>query len=578
MILLLRRSAALITLACAVVFAFASIHWPLVGDASLMHYVVFLAGHGQVPYKDIVDINLPGTYATTWLVMHTFGPGALAWRIYDIALGIAATGAMMIIAWPEDTLAGLLAGALFFLIHGRDGIAELGQRDLLMTILLLWAVALTLVAMRRPPARVPEVRRRRMWVPQVSILRPGISTNHEPTRKTEYALIAAAATLAGLAATVKPTAAVFWIATLLFIVPFNSRRYLPLSTRQKSTSSRPGPERAERVEGGVERPPYFSSRRLWLAALAPFLIAPAVEFFLILRSHALPEFWFTITQLDPLHNKLLRVPNRYFLAHPLPATLLPLLLLGAVVLLLRHHKHLHLFNSTETLIALNFLCGLISFIIQRKALPYHRYPADAFFILLVSMVFFHAVHQRHRSKALAFAGAAGLLFCALVLAPQSLARTLRFRATSNDFSSLLQNDLTHLASNSASNRAPLDGHIQCIDFTAGCVTTLYRMGLTQSTGFLYDCYAFQSATDPVVQKYRQRFRASLEAHPPEVIIQSDQDCDHPHSFGNIARWPELNQFVAANYVLIKQTTPPQPIRWADNPATPYSYRIYLLRR
>lgn len=512
MILLLRRSTALITLAFAVVFAFASIHWPLVGDASLMHYVVFLAERGRIPYKDIVDVNLPGTYAAAWLVMHTFGPGALAWRLYDIALGIAATGAMMIIAWPEDQLAGLFAGALFFLIDGRDGIAELGQRDLLMAVLLLWAVALTLLA----------------------------------ARQRRLVLIVAAATIAGYAATVKPTAAVFWIATLLFIA------FLP-DARQ------------------------WNRTRFWLAALAPFLIAPAVELFAIIRYGAWPGFWFTVTRLDALHNKLLRVPNRYFFAHPLPFTLLPLLLLGVAVVFIRRHKRLDIFSATETLVAINFLCGLLSFIIQRKALPYHRYPADAFFILLVSVVFFHALHERSASKPLAVAGAAGLLFCALVLAPQSLTRTLRLRASSADFSTLLQADLTHLNASSPGN-ASLDGRVQCIDFTAGCATTLYRMRLTESTGFLYDCYAFQSDTDTVVREYRRRFRTALEVHPPEVIVQSDQDCAHSYSFDNIARWPELSQFIASNYVLVKQVTPPEPIRWANKPAKPYSYRIYLLRK
>lgn len=547
MLLLLRRSTTAITVICALAFVFTSLHWPLVGDASLMHYVIFLADRGRVPYKDIIDVNLPGTYAAAWLVMHTFGTSAIAWRLYDIVLGIATAGAMTLIAWPVDRLAGLLAGALFFLIHGRDGIAELGQRDLLMAVLLLWAVALLLMAMRRA----------RMRVPQVSVLRPGVSTNHGPTRKVEYFFLAAAATLAGFAATVKPTAAVFWAATLLFIMPLKSRHL--------------NRSRAASLRGGVERP--LSPARFWLVCILSFLIAPALELCLILRYGAWQGFWFTITRLDALHNRLLRVPGRYFLAHPLPSTLLPLLLLGVVVLLLRRQKQLDLLSTTETLVAINFLCGLFSFFIQRKALPYHRYPADAFFILLVSMVFFHAVHQRHVSKVLAFAGAAGLLFCSLVLAPQSLARTLRFDVSTAGFSTLLQADLTQLSGN-----ASLDGHVQCIDFTAGCLTTLYRMGLTQSTGFLYDCYAFQSDTDPVVREYRQRFRAALEAHPPEVIIQSDQDCGHPHSFNNIARWPELGQFITSNYTLVKQVTPPEPIRWADKPAMPYSYRIYLLRK
>ncbi len=514
LLLLLRRSAALIAVACAAIFVVASLGWPLVGDASLMHYVVFLSGRGMTPYKDIVDVNLPGTYAAEWLVVHTFGPGALAWRLYDVALGLLAAGAMTMIAWPVDWLAGPLAGALFMLIHGRDGMAELGQRDLLMAVLLLWAVALAVAAMR--------------------------------SGRLRYVFVAAV--LAGFATTVKPTAAVFWLATLLFTL-----------FSQEGTHSF-----------------QWKRARFWLAGTGPFFIAPAMELGVIIRSGAWSGFWFVLARLDPLHNTLLRVPVGYFVTHPLPSTLLSLSLPGAAVLALRRRKRLALMNTTEALVGINVLCGLFSFLIQRKALPYHRYPADAFLILLLSLVFFDALRQWRVSRGLVFAGAAGLVFAALVVAPQSLARTLRFRASAQDFSTLLESDLEHLDAASLGG-APLDGQVQCIDFTAGCVTTLNHMRLTESTGFLYDCYAFQPGTNAAVREYRQRFNAALLARPPRVLVVSDQDCGHPDSFGNIDRWPQLSQFVAANYVLVEQVTPPEPVRWADTAAAPYSYRIYLRR-
>ena len=68
----------------------ASRHWPLIGDASLMHYIVFLMHHGLTPYKDIADVNLPGTYALESAAMWLFGDGAAGWRVYDFALLVAA--------------------------------------------------------------------------------------------------------------------------------------------------------------------------------------------------------------------------------------------------------------------------------------------------------------------------------------------------------------------------------------------------------------------------------------------------------------------------------------------------------
>ena len=59
----LRLMVAVVLVASVGFAAIATLHWPVVGDAPLMHYVAFLIDHGKVPYRDIVDVNLPGTYA-----------------------------------------------------------------------------------------------------------------------------------------------------------------------------------------------------------------------------------------------------------------------------------------------------------------------------------------------------------------------------------------------------------------------------------------------------------------------------------------------------------------------------------
>lgn len=63
-------------------------------------------------------------------------------------MALAALAAVAI-AWPYDWFAGIYAGALFLLIHGRDGVAQAGERDLTMSVLLLGAVAFLLHARRK---------------------------------------------------------------------------------------------------------------------------------------------------------------------------------------------------------------------------------------------------------------------------------------------------------------------------------------------------------------------------------------------------------------------------------------------
>lgn len=133
---------------CAVYAGIVSLRWPLVGDATLMHYVVFLISRGWVPYKDIVDINFPGAYFFEFIPMHLLGWGAAAWRVYDILLCLLASYCLSVITKSKGRLLGVACGCFFFLIHLQDGIAQGGQRDLLIAVLLLCSYASLFSAQR----------------------------------------------------------------------------------------------------------------------------------------------------------------------------------------------------------------------------------------------------------------------------------------------------------------------------------------------------------------------------------------------------------------------------------------------
>ncbi len=139
----------IVLVVCVAIFVALTWHWPFVGDAALMHYVVFLMRHGFAPYRDIVDINMPGTYFVSWAVSHIYGSSALGFRIFDLSLCAIAAAAMIAIAWPFDWLAGAYAAVLLMLLHGRDGVAQSGERDLVMAILLLMAYAFLFHALRK---------------------------------------------------------------------------------------------------------------------------------------------------------------------------------------------------------------------------------------------------------------------------------------------------------------------------------------------------------------------------------------------------------------------------------------------
>jgi hypothetical protein len=158
-------------IACVGFFVVRTAHWKQVNDPAQIHYLCFLMDHGMAPYRDLMEINMPGIYLVNWSVMHALGGGSVAWRVFDLTLMGIAAWAMIAIAWPYDWLAGVLGATLFILFHGRDGAGQEGQRDLIIAVLLLCAYAFLFACFRR----------RSQW-PMIAFgLCAGIATTIKPT-------------------------------------------------------------------------------------------------------------------------------------------------------------------------------------------------------------------------------------------------------------------------------------------------------------------------------------------------------------------------------------------------------------
>ncbi len=144
-----------VTILCAAAFFFVvqSSSWSVQWDTSIMHYVNFLMDHGKAPYRDVIDINMPGSYFIEGWAMRVFGRGDFGWRMYEFFLLGALTASMIVIARPYDWLAGLFAGVLFTLTHGAEGPENAVERDEVMTVLVMAGIAFAFSAIRaRKPA------------------------------------------------------------------------------------------------------------------------------------------------------------------------------------------------------------------------------------------------------------------------------------------------------------------------------------------------------------------------------------------------------------------------------------------
>lgn len=72
--------------AVAVAAALSSLRWPLIHDAPLMHYIAWSIADGAVPHRDLLDMNLPGTYLVHLVLVLLPGDLDLNWRLFDLAL------------------------------------------------------------------------------------------------------------------------------------------------------------------------------------------------------------------------------------------------------------------------------------------------------------------------------------------------------------------------------------------------------------------------------------------------------------------------------------------------------------
>ena len=145
---LFRLTLAIVLTVCTVLFVVWSRHWPLLGDASIIHYLSFLIEHGMAPYRDIHEMSFPGTFLIEIAGMHVFGPDALAWRIFDFALLIVAAVSFRLVTSRAGWFPAIFAATLLALVHGRDGLPQGGQRDLTMAVLLVAATAAITLAVR----------------------------------------------------------------------------------------------------------------------------------------------------------------------------------------------------------------------------------------------------------------------------------------------------------------------------------------------------------------------------------------------------------------------------------------------
>ncbi len=227
-----------------------------------------------------------------------------------------------------------------------------------------------------------------------------------------------------------------------------------------------------------------------------------------------------------------------------------------------------------SILLIGFVFGLLSFAVQGRGYPYHRYPSEAFLLLLAAQAFESGLMSSRRP--LVLASSLGLAFGSLIVVPKSLAAICRFNGTTDEYGSALMRDLSVLRQGQ-----DLNHQVQCFDQAGGCITQLYKARIVQSTGFLYDCYLFvepRNAQDARDQEfYRQVFLNSVEAANPKYLVVTSDECGlraDDFSYSKLQAWPTIDNVISRRYDLLQEWMPDQMIDWGGKPRLPYGFRIY----
>jgi hypothetical protein len=291
--------------------------------------------------------------------------------------------------------------------------------------------------------------------------------------------------------------------------------------------------------------------------LLSFSAAPLGALAWLVRRHAVRAFLVSLSLVRELHAGIAHKTAWFLLVHsvsPVGLLIVGGLVLGAYGGAMREaHSRVLLYGAG---------CGLISYLVQAKGFPYQRYPFLLFAILLTFRFVSRALGAWRGTQIIA---ASSLILVSLGFAIHFASMVSGFDTTS-PFNAALADDLTL--------RHAGQGEVQCLDTVGGCIATLYNLRLTQSTGYLYDCYAYEGST-AARNLYRSAFLTALEAAHPKYLVLTSQFC--LSATGNINRihsWPGLNQFVEACYRPDGVWQTEKSLRWWNRPEMPPSYEIY----
>ncbi|MDM8557615.1 glycosyltransferase family 39 protein [Candidatus Parabeggiatoa sp. HSG14] len=473
-----------------------SLHWQLQYDSAFLHYVAYLINeHGFVPYRDIFEVNMPGTYLFHIAIGRLFGYSDFASRMVDVAWLTATLTVTWFIMKPFGRVVASASCLLFGLIYLGFGPSTSLQRD---AIAILPIATALLLATRRSP-------------------------NHS-VNLIHFLL----GVLFALVALIKPHLAIGLPALIVYKCMHDTSKSKSVKTLIKPC-----------IIGG-------------LFALVGFLLTLTIPFLWLWRIGALQPFWDIFSSYVPLYlqmsgdfqfrETLDRViyALRLYLKFGEFDILLMSSMFGVYIVLT---KSMSAVTKKRAILLLSLvILYSLSAAIGGKLWAYHWIPFVYFTCLCTAMVLFSSPSFKslHRPFILLL-----LVFIVTVMMTVRPAKLAVQQVVYGQQPALMDGRVDEIATYLNEHLSPTD-KVQPLEWIGGAVHAMLISETIVATPYLTDFQFYHHVSNPYIQKLRKNFMTKLKGEMPTFIIEV-YETSRVSGLDTTDKFPELKEFIKQHY-------------------------------
>ena len=480
-----------------------SLAWRMEHDTPLLHYVAFLIDkHNFVPYRDVFETSMVGTFLFHLAIGKFFGYSDLAFRIVDVVY----LSSLLFISWyfmkPFGKVVALTGPLIFGVYYLEQGPSMSLQRDCVGIL----PIALSLLIARK---------------------------NNDLNRLNYTA--AAIGALFALSASIKPHLAIGLPAVLIYMLL-----------------------KCQDSEQDYQKSTFVHSLKFFLYAALGFIITLSIPLLWLWQTGGLPYFWEIFSSYIPLHLHLstdhrtiegmerwLYLLNSYRKLGGWQILLIPISL-GTYLL----------FSTNTTKRETKFAILLLSLLLFYSIYPvlsgqfwnYHWMPFVYFGSLCASFILLPAPQEQSSTWNHIIPQFIFIVFLFITIYPtENFVRQLAGDSPAPP----KEGRVDAIADFLKKNLRPGDT-VQPLDWTGGTIHGMLMAEAVAATPFIYDYHFYHHISQPYIQELRKRFVQDLTEARPRYIIHMLK-MPRPYGKDTTSKFLELQDFIINNYFVVFKT-------------------------